>query len=42
MEKTDLMKELQWNRTKKKEVVQELDKENSQAWEDNRIVYIKG
>ena len=40
LEKTGLMKEIQRNRTKKKKVIQELQKEDRQAWRSNRIVYI--
>ena len=40
VEKTNSSKEIQWNQTKKKEVVQELKKEDSQSWEDNKIVYV--
>ena len=40
VEKTNSLKEIQWNQTKKKEVVQELKKEDSQSWEDNKIVYV--
>ena len=40
LEKIDLIKELQRNRTKEKEVIQELQKENRQAWEIDRIIYI--
>jgi len=36
------MNEIQRNRTKEKEVIQELQKEYRQAWEINRIVYIDG
>jgi len=42
LEKTGLMKEIQRNRTKKKKVIQELWKEDRQALESNRIVYING
>ena len=42
LEKTGLMKEIQRNRTKKKKVIQELQKEDRQAWKSNRIVYING
>jgi len=38
--KTNLLEEIWQNRAKKKEVVQELKKENSQSLEDNRLVYI--
>ena len=40
VEKTNSLKEIQWNQTKKKEVVQELKKEDSQSWKDNEIVYV--
>ena len=40
MEKTEFLKKIQQNRTKKQEVIQELKKENRQAWEDNRKVYV--
>ena len=42
LEKTDLIKEIQRNGTKEKEVIQELQKEDIQAWEIDRIVYIDG
>ena len=37
---TNLLEEIQWNRTKEKEVVQELKKEDKQLWEDNGLVYV--
>ena len=37
MEKTKFLKKIQQN---KQEVIWELKKENRQAWEDNRIVYV--
>jgi len=40
LEKTDLIKEIQRNETKEKEVIQELQKEDRQAWEIDGIVYI--
>ena len=40
IEKIEFLKEIQQNRTKEQEVIQELKKKNEQAWEDNRIVYI--
>ena len=40
MEKMEFLKKIQQNRTKKQEVIQELKKENRQAWEDNRKVYV--
>jgi len=42
LEKTDLMKKIQRNRVKEKEVIQELQKEDGQAWEIDEIVYING
>ena len=39
-EETDLMKEIQRNGTKEKEVIQELQKEDRQAWKIDRIVDI--
>jgi len=40
IEKTELLKEIQQNRTREQEVIQELKKEDGQTWKDNRIVYI--
>ena len=40
MEKIDFVKEIQQNGTREQKVIQELKKEDRQAWEDNRIVYI--
>ena len=40
IEKTDLLKEIQQNRTKEQEMIQELKKEDRQAWEDKEIVYV--
>jgi len=40
IEKTDLLKEIQQNRTKEQEMIQELKKEDRQAWEDKGIVYV--
>ena len=42
LEKADLMKEIQRNGTKEKEVIQELQKEDGQAWESDEVVYIDG
>ena len=42
IEKTDLLKEIQQNRTKEQEVIQKLKKEDKQTWKDNRIVYVDG
>jgi len=41
IEKTDFLKEIQQNRTRKQKVIQELKKEDGQAWEDDGIVYVK-
>ena len=40
MEKTGFLKEIQQNRTREQEVIQELKKEDGQAWKDNGIVYM--
>jgi len=40
IEKTELLKKIQQNRTREQEVIQELKKEAGQTWEDNGIVYI--
>ena len=40
LEKMDLIKEIQYNGTKEQEVIQKLKKEDGQAWENDRIVYI--
>ena len=42
IEKTDLLKEIQQNRTKEQEVIQKLKKEDKQTWKDNGIVYVDG
>jgi len=42
IEKIELLKVIQQNGTKEQEVIQELRKEDGQAWEDNRIVYVDG
>ena len=42
MEKTDLMKEIQRNKIREQEVIQELKKEDGQAWENDGIVYVDG
>ena len=41
IEKMDFLKEIQQNGTRKQKVIQELKKENEQAWENNRIVYVE-
>ena len=40
MEKTGFLKEIQQNRTREQEVIQELKKEDGQAWKDNGLVYM--
>jgi len=40
IEKTDLLKEIQQNRIKEQEMIQELKKEDRQAWEDKEIVCV--
>ena len=40
IKKTDLLKKIQWNRTKEQEVIQKLKKDDRQAWEDDGIVYV--
>ena len=40
--KTTLLKEIQQNRTKEQEVIKKLEKENSQFWKEDRIVYVNG
>ena len=37
-----LLEEIQKNNIKKQEVQKELEKKDRQAWENNRVVYIKG
>ena len=41
IEKMDFLKKIQQNGTRKQKVIQELKKENEQAWENNRIVYVE-
>ena len=40
VEETTILEEIQWNRTRKQEVCRELEKEDRQSWEKNRIVYV--
>ena len=40
IEKIDFLKEIQRNGTREQEVIQELKKEDRQAWEDNGIIYV--
>jgi len=37
-----LLEEIQRNNTREHEVEQQLNKENSLVWEQNRIIYIEG
>ena len=41
VEETTLLEEIWQNGTKEQEVIKELEKEDSQSWEDNSIVYIE-
>jgi len=41
IEKMDFLKEIQQNRTRKQKVIQELKKEDEQAWENDGIVYVE-
>ena len=41
IKETILLKEIQKNNIREQEVQKELKKEDSQAWEDNRVVYIE-
>jgi len=40
VEEMNLLEKIWQNRTKEKEIVQELKKEDSQSWKDNGIVYV--
>ena len=40
VEETTLLEKIWWNSTKEQETVKELEKEDSQSWEENRIIYI--
>ena len=42
VEECDIIKEIQKNNTKEKEVVQALEKQNGLTWEENRVVYMEG
>ena len=42
VEETTILKEIRKNKTKEQEVCKELEKKNSQSYEENRIVYIDG
>ena len=41
VKETILLKEIQNNNIREQEVQKKLDKEDGQAWEDNRVVYIQ-
>ena len=42
MEETDIIKKIQRNNTREKEVVQALKKNDGLAWEENQVAYIEG
>ena len=42
IEETTLLEEIQKNNIKKPDVQKELEKKDRQAWENNRVIYIKG
>ena len=42
IEEITLLEEIQKNNIKKQEVQKELEKKDRQAWENNRVVYMKG
>ena len=42
VEETTLLEEIQKNNMKEQEVQKELEKGDSQAWKDNRVIYIEG
>ena len=42
VEETTLLKEIRRNQTREQKVQKELEKDEGQAWEDDRIVYIDG
>ena len=42
VKKIDLLKEIQQNKTREQEVIQELKKEDGQTWEDDKIGYVDG
>ena len=41
-EECDILKEIQKNNTREKEVVQALEKQDRLTWEENRVVYMEG
>jgi len=42
MEEMDIIKKIKKNRTREKEIVQALQKENGLAWEEDEVVYMEG
>ncbi len=42
MEDSDILKEIRNNNTREKEVIQAMNKEDSEIWEEEGIVYKKG
>ena len=42
VKETILLEEIQKNNIKEQEIQKELENKDRQAWEDNRVVYIKG
>jgi len=42
VEETTILEEIRKNKTKEQEVCKELEKEDSQSYEENRIVYMNG
>ena len=40
IEKTEILKEIQQNRTREQKVIQKLKKEDGQAWKDDGILYV--
>jgi len=42
VEETDIIKRIKRNRTREKEVLQALQKEDGSAWEEDEVVYMEG
>jgi len=42
MEENDRLKEIKRNMTRKKEIIQALEKEDGLTWEEDRVVYMEG
>ena len=42
VEETTILEEIRKNKTKEQEVCKELEKEDEQSYEENRIVYVNG